>query len=76
MKWEYKTIKISKDSNLLEDKPGFEAKELDNFINEFGKDSWELVSAAGIISSERILLDGIYTNTTAVILFFKRPLNQ
>lgn len=37
MKWEYKTIKLPQNGLFIEDKPSFEAKQIDNFINDLGK---------------------------------------
>ncbi|MBS1794916.1 MAG: DUF4177 domain-containing protein [Acidobacteria bacterium] len=71
MKWEYKTIKLTPQSFFIEERPSFEALEVDKLINRLGYENWELVSAAEITDTDII---GSQTRTKAVILFFKRPL--
>jgi Domain of unknown function (DUF4177) len=72
MKWEYKTIKLPTGS-FFEKKPSFGSYEVDKFINELGQEGWELVSTSRIVS---LLSFGAQPITTAVILFFKRPLAE
>ncbi|MCU0238488.1 MAG: DUF4177 domain-containing protein [Pyrinomonadaceae bacterium] len=67
MKWEYKTVKLAV-GNFLG--TGFELSEVDNFINQFGQQGWELVSTQGIIVNS--LVEQPFTKE--VILIFKRPL--
>ena len=43
MKWEYKTIKLGAHGGFLGGK--FDEKELDTYINELGRDGWELATA-------------------------------
>ena len=72
MKWEYKTIKLQPNSFFVEGEPSFESPEVDKFIDQFGRDGWELVSTESIIDAAF----GHYPTTEAVILFFKRPLTE
>ena len=72
MKYEYKTIKLPTDSFFVEENPGFEVLETDKFINRLGQKGWELVSTEGIIESAF----GHYPDTRAIVLFFKRPLDE
>jgi len=69
MKWEYKTVKISSDSFFAEEISSFETTEMDKFVNQFGQRGWELVSTQGITDQ----YFGV-VKTTAIVLFFKRPL--
>ena len=43
MKWEYKTIKFGAQGGFLGGK--FDEKKLEAYINELGRDGWELVTA-------------------------------
>ena len=68
MKWEYKTIKLETINFFRQ--TSFGAYEVDEFINEFGQDGWELVSTVGVITDST----SNNSDTNIVILFFKRPL--
>jgi hypothetical protein len=63
MKWEYKTVKLSV-SNFLGN-IGWNTEKADEFINQFGKDGWELVSGFDLNHNAG--------NSKEVILIFKRP---
>jgi hypothetical protein len=72
MKYEYQTLKLQTDSFFNVDAPGSESPELDELINQLGREGWELVSTESIIDSAF----GHYPSTRAFILFFKRPLAE
>lgn len=63
MKWEYKTVKFSVASfwNGVQ----IDTDQADSFINEFGGDGWELVSAFDLNEG--------YGASKEVVLIFKRP---
>ena len=70
MNWEYKTIKMQASSFLTGDKPSYESAGIDNFINELGRQGWELVS------TQLLIFNLEFPDTNAVVLFFKRPLAE
>ncbi len=67
MLWEYKTAKneIRTSALDLDGQKGFNIIETDIFLNEMGKEQWELVDV------NPILVNG---NTTQLVYFFKRPI--
>lgn len=64
MKWEYKTVKLSVTGFWGE--VGLDTVKTDDFINQFGKQGWELVSGFD--------LNHIQGGSKEVVLIFKRPL--
>ena len=63
MKFEYKTMKLAT-KGILGGK--FDAEELDNILNEYGRDGWELIAAFDTNKT--------YGETRDVVVIFKRPL--
>lgn len=62
MKWQYKTIKLAA-RGFLGGK--FEAGQLDAYMNELGRDGWELVTGFDTNMA--------YGETRDVVVIFKRP---
>ena len=65
MKWEYKTVKL-KVAGFWG--VGLDPEKADEFINQFGQEGWELVSAFDLSEGAGI--------SKEVILIFKRPLAE
>ena len=63
MKWEYKTIKLKAKGFFGGD---FDARELDNMMNEYGSMGWELVNGFDTNTS--------YGQTRDVVIIFKRQI--
>jgi len=63
MKWEYKTIKIGAQGGFLGGK--FDEKAMDTYINELGRDGWELTTAFDTNMSQG--------QTRDIVAIFKRP---
>ena len=66
MKWEYQTVKVGSDNFSDEN---LESDRINDFIDEFGNEDWELVSAVGVVSYS----SGEQPWTKEILLFFKRP---
>jgi hypothetical protein len=66
MKWEYKTVKLGVAG--FWGGVGLDTDKTDDFINQFGKEGWELVSTFD--------LNHIQDSSKEVILIFKRPLAE
>lgn len=47
-KFEYKTIKISAESNFWGTKFDFNIDDIDSILNDYGREGWEMVSAQDI----------------------------
>lgn len=67
MLWEYKTaaIDIRTSTFDVQGQKGFEIAETDIFLNEMGKNHWELVDVNPVLSNG---------NTAQIVYFFKRPI--
>jgi hypothetical protein len=66
MRWEYKTVKLSVSSfwgNI-----GWNTEKADEFINQFGRLGWELISGFDLNQGGG--------SSKEVILIFKRPLAE
>ncbi|NJM54235.1 MAG: DUF4177 domain-containing protein [Blastocatellia bacterium] len=63
MKWEYKTVKMVVSS--FWSGVDLDTEKADEFINQFGKEGWELVSAFDLNEG--------YGSSKEVVLIFKRP---
>lgn len=62
MEWEYKTYVLDADKSFWGGK--FDSSSLDNVLNQFGSEGWELVNT---VASNKA-----YGETRAVIFLFKR----
>jgi hypothetical protein len=66
MKWEYKTVKLGVTS--FWGSVGLDTEKTDEFINQFGKERWELVTGFD--------LNQYQGSSKEIVLIFKRPLAE
>lgn len=66
MKWEYKTVKVSVQG--FWGGVGLDTEKTDEFINQYGKESWELISGFDLNQGPG--------RSKEVVLIFKRPLAE